>query len=57
MSDQDSYNAAVRRIQELLDEKIAIREAVKGFCGGCGETDGDKRCLGCMHPFAKKGGG
>lgn len=20
-------------------------------CGGCGETNPDKRCLGCMHPF------
>ena len=19
------------------------------FCGGCGETDQDKRCLGCLH--------
>lgn len=21
-------------------------------CGGCGETDSNKRCLGCMHPFS-----
>ena len=21
-------------------------------CGGCGETDGNKRCIGCMHPFS-----
>lgn len=20
-------------------------------CGGCGETNPDKRCLGCLHPF------
>lgn len=33
MPDQDSYNAAVRRVQELLDEKIAIKEAVKDFGG------------------------
>jgi hypothetical protein len=33
-------------------------------CGGCGETDGDKRCLGCGHDFGDgpfrmgvKGGG
>lgn len=22
------------------------------YCGGCGETDGTKRCIGCMHPFS-----
>lgn len=20
-------------------------------CGGCGESNPDKRCLGCLHPF------
>ena len=20
-------------------------------CGGCGESDPDKRCFGCRHPF------
>ncbi|NED64231.1 hypothetical protein G3I15_25170 [Streptomyces sp. SID10244] len=20
-------------------------------CGGCGETDPDKRCIGCLHDF------
>ena len=23
----------------------------KDCCGGCGETDGNKRCIGCLHPF------
>ncbi|WUR15663.1 hypothetical protein E7V67_011340 [[Empedobacter] haloabium] len=22
-------------------------------CGGCGETDPDKRCMGCRHPFTR----
>jgi len=26
------------------------------MCGGCGEIDPDKRCLGCLHDFEAEHG-
>lgn len=23
-------------------------------CGGCGATEPDQRCIGCMHPFTEE---
>lgn len=35
---------------QQVAEPSSQAEAKGDACGGCGETDGNKRCLGCMHP-------
>lgn len=44
--------------QEMGALRAGIREAIAQEdaqtvepCGGCGETDANKRCVGCLHPF------
>lgn len=48
---------AARILRELIDKDAALEaetgggEAAYEPCGGCGNADPDKRCLGCLHPF------
>lgn len=44
--------AATANYAKKADKVVA--PVVADFCGGCGETDGDKRCLGCHHPVEMK---
>ena len=30
---------------------VALAEAIPEPCGGCGEPDPGRRCIGCMHDF------
>lgn len=32
------------------EENVILMPTIVG-CGGCGETDPNKRCLGCLHDF------
>lgn len=47
--------AAQPRVVLELIERIRTAEAKAGepvACGGCGNSDPAKRCIGCMHDFA-----
>lgn len=42
----------VRAVAAVLAEDDAVQPVAKSNpCGGCGETDPAKRCIGCFHPF------
>lgn len=36
---------------KLKDFKVPETVKLTVPCGGCGNSDPDKRCLGCHHPF------
>jgi hypothetical protein len=40
-----------QRIRSALEAEAGGGKATYEPCGGCGNTDPDKRCLGCLHPF------
>lgn len=56
-------DAALANSGARLDRERAARfrvilaalqpQAVAGSCGGCGEADPAKRCIGCLHDFTK----
>ena len=36
---------------EVLEADLSSFEETVQPCGGCGETQAEKRCIGCMHQF------
>jgi len=58
--DEDRQAAAMLRQYAALTAAQQQGQAVA--CGGCGNADPDKVCIGCLHPFAapqpmQQGGG
>lgn len=43
----------VARAEKAEAERNAAMAGVVEPCGGCGETDPNRRCIGCLHPFTK----
>jgi hypothetical protein len=41
---------------EILEtiKTLVVVDKTTEPCGGCGETDPNKRCMGCMHDFGEK---
>lgn len=55
---RDSYSerdlAVLKEVSDFLDKKpvpTKDRQMRGRMCGGCGETNPNKRCLGCRHDF------
>ena len=44
-------NARAGDIARALSAALRPAPGVVEPCGGCGETDPAKRCIGCLHPF------
>lgn len=44
----ESHNTTI----SMLRARLAAQQAPADPCGGCGNADPDKRCIGCGHPFA-----
>ena len=52
-------NAAIgpmRHLLALIDGRNVRSSSEHEICGGCGNGDPDKRCLGCLHDFGSKAG-
>ncbi|MEI2429161.1 hypothetical protein RDV84_23285 [Lysobacter yananisis] len=41
---------AINPVQEFVQFRARDIDA-KSACGGCGNSDPEKRCIGCGHPF------
>jgi hypothetical protein len=45
----DEAEEAIRALFDAPAREVTVREASP--CGGCGESDPRKRCIGCLHDF------
>lgn len=49
----EEYAKIERELSEARGEGLSEYDP----CGGCGQADPDKRCIGCLHPFSRISGG